>query len=206
MIAFAALALAATVVTAPPDEYHVLTLEPATYHERLWVQATREACPHGDSPRADFLAVLGLFRLEQVLGVHRWRRGLLTGVLCVEAGLNPDVQWGDWRELADWPGRAIPMAHGPFQLWLPYRRWCSLTPDGAQDLFTSARCWVALVDALVDDPRVSRCKWPHMVAEAARSNIHRYGMRCSRKSGMSAHWRVSEEIERRWLDLLGDGD
>lgn len=205
MTLLAALRLATALLPSPTplpvDEYAVLVQDTPSREERLFVEAVRQACPHGDSPRADFLAVLGLFRLEEVLGAREWRRGILAGVFCIEAGLNPDVQWGDYRELAEWPGRAIPMAHGPYQLWLPYRRWCSLTPDGAQDLFSSARCWVALVEDLAGQEPYTRCKWSHMVAEATRSNVHKYGRRCNRKTGMSAHWRVAEDITRRWEEL-----
>jgi hypothetical protein len=170
---------------APVGELDSLVAEgPASLSERLEIERWREACPH-DRPDAPVFALLGLLRLEKVLGVNRWRPGLLGAVWCVEAAWSKKRPlWGDWRG-------AHPMAHGPFQLWLSSRQTCSLTAEGAQDLAASARCWVMQVEALRakaarvcrgDEVTLSR------VAEAAVSNVRRYQWGCRYSS---AHWKVA---------------
>lgn len=171
----------------PDGELAALVAEgPATREEMEEISRWRKACPH-DTPDAPVEALLGLLRLEEVLGVDSWRPGLLGAVWCVESAWSTRRPvWGDYR------GK-YPMAHGPFQLWLSSRQWCGLTPEGAQDLATSARCWVAQVEALLSKaqracPRVKDPLRHWMVAEAALSNVRKYQWNCRLGSN---HWKVA---------------
>jgi hypothetical protein len=169
----------------PRDELSALIAEgPATEEERLEIARWRSACPH-DSRGAPVFRLLGLLRLERVLGVDSWRPGLLGAVWCIEAGWSTKpVVWGDYRD-------GVPMAHGPFQLWVTSRSQCSLTREGAQDLAASARCWVALVDGLRGKAgRMCARGNLWMVAEAAVSNFRKYQWNCK---SSSAHWKVASK-------------
>lgn len=175
----------------PSSEVMWLAAErPATVEERLEIRRWRQACPH-DRPDAPVEALLGLVRLEKVLGVDSWRPGLLGAVWCIESAWSVKGRvWGDYR------GK-YPMAHGPFQLWLSSRRWCGLTDEGAHDLAASARCWVAQVEALLPKARRAcpRARKHWMVAEAALSNVRKYQWDCRLSSN---HWKVaSRGLSRR---------
>lgn len=170
----------------PGTEYAVLVAEPPSLEERLVVSALREACPH-DGPHVDPWAVLALVRLERVLGVDEWRPGLLAGVWCVEAGFRVETSTGE-RILGDYrDGR--PMAEGPMQLWPVTRSWCGGTRAAPHDLVWSARCWVARVEAVLAKARRKCPRHPWRTAEAAVSNVRKYGWDCRRGS---RHWRVAE--------------
>jgi len=165
---------------------HETGWEPPTLSERQRVEAVRRACRH-DGPHVDPWAVLRLVRLEETLGVTEWRPGLLGAVWCVEGGLRLEARRGgplrgDYRD-------GVPMAHGPFQLWLSSRAACGGSAGAADDLEWSARCWVARVEATL--PKARRAcprgnAW--MVAEAAVSNVRKYRWDCRRGS---EHWRLA---------------
>lgn len=177
-------------VSAVPiqNEYALLVQEPAIPEEHLLVQSVDAVCKHSGA-HVDPFDVLALLRLEEVLGVSKWRRGLLPGVFCIEAGLRKVNRkggpiLGDFRD-------GVPMAWGPFQLWPTTRAACRGSDEAAFDLVWAARCWIARVESSL--PKASRlCDTdPWMVAEAAVSNVRKYGWRCKEHS---AHWRVATEV------------
>lgn len=173
-------------------EYDLLVAEPATFEEREMISKLREACRH-DRADAPVESLLALLRLEEVLGVDKWRPGLLAGVWCVEAGWRgaPSGEmegqiWGDMRN-------GIPQAWGPLQLWPVHRNACSGTQDAPHDLIWAARCWVTRVES-VRAKALARCPeadaWG--VAEAAVSNHRKYRWRCKSRS---KHWKVAEGVD-----------
>ena len=179
--------LAAAMVLGMPSE---TGWEPPTPHERDRVSSIRQACRH-DGDHVDVWALLRLVRIEAELGVDEWRPGLLGGVWCIEGGLRTESRGGgpirgDYRD-------GVPMAHGPFQLWVSSRVACGAATGASDDLEFSARCWVARIEATL--PKARRAcpggnAW--MVAEAAVSNVRKYRWDCRRGS---AHWRVAGEVE-----------
>lgn len=176
----------------PEDEFSVLVMAPPTEEELLVIDAVAEGCRHY-GPHADPFELLALYRLEKSLGVHEWRPALLLGVFCVEAGLRTTSRrggpiWGDYRD-------GVPMAWGPMQLWKTSRDDCRGTPDAAHDLIWSGRCWVARTERVLDKASRFCDKNQMMVAEAAISNIRKYGWRCN---ASSEHWKTADAIWRSY--------
>lgn len=184
--------------TIVPDRMGVLLEAPASEAERLFVAGALEACEALRGPVhlvADPFQVLALIRLEDDLGVPERARGLLVGAWCVETAMKARPSdgkafLGDWRD-----GRAL--ASGSFQLHENvWAGTCGGTRSAPHDLLWSASCWWAQVLKTEEKARrVSGCDDDDMlrVAEAAASNVRRYGFRCDSKSG---HWEMMEAMRR----------
>lgn len=184
--------------TILPDRMGVLIEAPATESERRFVNKALEACGQLRGPVhlvADPFQVLALLRLERDLGVPEDARGLLVGAWCVETAMkakpsNGRAFLGDWRD-----GRAL--ASGSFQLHENvWAGTCGGTRNAPHDLLWAASCWWAQVLRTEEKARrVSGCDEDDMlrVAEAAASNVRRYGFRCNSKSG---HWEMMEAMRR----------
>ena len=162
--------------------------EPPSFEERAIVEQLREACP-GASPDADPFGLLRLIRLEEQLGVDRYRPGLLVATWCIEASLRTHGRdgaplRGDYRQ-------GVAMALGPFQLWPQHRKACGLTDRDAHDLEAAARCYAARVLRVL--PRAaSKCPTaPERTAEAAVANIAKYRWSCT---AASKHWLLAERM------------
>ena len=176
--------------TEPPTHLGVLLQEPATEGERDTVERAMQACASLRGPVrrvADPFLVLALVRLEAELGAPM---GLFAATYCVEVSMRAEGRH-DGRHLGDWwNGR--PLAAGPLQLhegvWLGV---CGGTPDAPHDLLWAAGCYWQNVQRVLEVRGFEHCRARDRLraAEAAASNVRKYGLRCD---SVSAHWRVME--------------
>jgi hypothetical protein len=179
-----------------PDRMGVLLQSPPSETERVFVDLALSACEGLRGPVrnvADPFQVLALHRLESDLGVPQHARGILIAAWCVETAMKAEPSHGkqflgDWRE-------GVALAAGSFQLHENvWARNCRGTSQAPHDLLWSATCWWSQVLKAEDKARrYSGCRERDLlrVAEAAASNVRRYGFRCDSKSG---HWQMLERI------------
>jgi|GEM_PF-2680563 len=179
-----------------PDLMGVLLQAPASESEQRFVDRALTACEGLRGPVrlvADPFQVLALARLEVDLGVPESARGILVAAWCVETSMKArpgkGKQFlGDFRD-------GIALASGSFQLH--ENVWaitCNGTRNSPHDLLFAAGCWWSQVLKTQEKARrVSGCAEADMlrVAEAAASNVLRYGWRCNSKS---AHWQMLDII------------
>lgn len=177
----------------PPTHLGVLLQDPPTHAERVLVSKSMSACEsfRGVSKEgADPFLVLALVRLESDLGAPP---GLFAGTYCIEVSMRATSRtggphYGDWRN-------GVPLASGPFQLHRGV--WdgvCGGTPDAPHDLIWAATCYWANVTRVLETGKADHCR-PRdrlRVAEAAASNVRRYGFRCD---SASAHWRTMRLVD-----------
>ena len=180
---------------APPTRLAVLTAEPATEAERRLIGAAVEACARvrGAPVRVlvDPWQALALVRLGDELGAPE---GLLLATWCVEVSMRPEARaggrfHGDYRD-------GVPLASGPYQLL--EGTWggvCGGTAAAPHDLVFAASCYWRNVDRVARSRagELSRCsrRVRLRAAEAAASNVRRYGVRCDSES---AHWRMLNQV------------
>jgi hypothetical protein len=179
-----------------PDRMGVLLEAPATEHERRFVDRALTACESLRGPVrlvADPFQVLALVRLEHDLGIPESARGILVGAWCVETSMKARPSQGK-HFLGDWH-EGVALASGSFQLHeTGWGKTCRGTEAAPHDLLWAASCWwYQVLKAEKKARRVSGCSDKAMlrVAEAAASNVRRYGFDCRSKSG---HWQVMEQM------------
>lgn len=181
-----------------PDRMGVLLQATPTEAEQRFVDRALTACEGLRGPVrlvADPFQVLALARLEHDLGVPESARGILVAAWCVETAMKArpgrGKQFlGDFRD-------GVALASGSFQLHENvWAKTCNGTRQAPHDLLWAASCWWSQVLKTAEKAqRVSGCDEEDMlrVAEAAASNVRRYGWRCDSKSG---HWQMLERIQR----------
>ncbi len=181
-----------------PDRMGVLLEATPTQAEQHFVDRALTACESLRGPVrrvADPFQVLALLRLEQDLGIPDEARGIIVAAWCVETSMKArpgkGKQFlGDFRD-------GVALASGSFQLH--ENVWaitCNGTRNAPHDLLWAAGCWWSQVLKAADKARrVSGCPEEDIlrVAEAAASNIRRYGWRCNSKS---SHWQMLDLINR----------
>jgi len=179
-----------------PDLMGVLLEATPTEMERHFVDRALTACENLRGPVrlvADPFQVLALARLEQDLGVPEMARGILVAAWCVETSMKARPGkgkhfLGDFRD-------GVALASGSFQLH--ENVWaitCNGTRNAPHDLLFAASCWWSQVLKTEEKARrVSGCAEDELlrVAEAAASNVRRYGWRCD---STSAHWQLLDRI------------
>lgn len=177
----------------PPTQLGVLLQAPASEREYRQVESAIRACASLRGPVhavADPFLVLALFRLEREVGAPP---GIFAGTYCVEVSMRATPRQGI-RFLGDyWNGK--PLASGPFQLHEGvWRGVCGGTEEAPHDILWAAGCyWQNVLKAAEKAERLGHCRARDRlhVAEAAASNVGKYGWRCDAKS---AHWRVMEAM------------
>ncbi len=181
-----------------PDRMGVLLEATPTEAEQQFVDRALTACESLRGPVrrvADPFQVLALLRLEHDLGIPEEARGIIVAAWCVETSMKArpgkGKQFlGDFRD-------GVALASGSFQLhenvWAVT---CNGTRNAPHDLLWAASCWWSQVLKAADKARrVSGCAEDDIlrVAEAAASNVRRYGWRCNSKS---SHWQMLDLIRK----------
>lgn len=184
--------------TILPDRMGVLLQATPTEAEQQFVDRALTACESLRGPVrlvADPFQVLALLRLEQDLGIPADAHGIIVAAWCVETSMKArpgkGKQFlGDFRD-------GVALASGSFQLH--ENVWaitCNGTRNAPHDLLWAAGCWWSQVLKAADKARrVSGCAESDLlrVAEAAASNVRRYGWRCNSKS---SHWQMLDLIRK----------
>lgn len=179
-----------------PDRMGVLLEAPPSEAERAFIDQATRACDDlrgGVVSASDPFQALALLRLEDDLGVPAEAHGILVAAWCVETAMKARPSTGK-HFLGDWQD-GVARAAGSFQLhenvWYST---CAGTKNAPHDLLWAASCWWSQVLKTEEKARrVARCDDADMlrVAEAAASNVRRYGWRCDSKS---QHWVMLERI------------
>jgi len=179
----------------PPTHLGVLLQEPPTQSERALISGAKRACSgfRGDvSQSANPFLLLALVRLEDELGAPP---GLFVSTYCIEVSMRETSRsggphFGDYRN-------GTPLASGPFQLHEGvWSKVCGGTSDAPHDILWAATCYWANVLRVLETGKVDHCRPGDRlrVAEAAASNVRKYGLRCN---SASAHWRTMEQVDSR---------
>lgn len=180
-----------------PDLMGVLLEATPSETEQRFVDRALTACEGIRGPvrlAADPFQVLALARLEENLGVPESARGILVAAWCVETSMR--ARPGKGKQFLGDFHEGVARASGSFQLHENvWATTCGGTRNAPHDLLWAAGCWWSQVLKTEEKARrVSGCEDADMlrVAEAAASNVRRYGWRCDSKS---AHWQVLEMIQ-----------